>query len=65
MLRWFLLGLLLYGIGFGIHDGWLVVKWSQLLHEVGFTSVDPNKPMNWSELILDWTERSDSKAIHN
>jgi len=53
MLRWLLLGFLFYGIGVGLHDGWLVVKWSQFFHEIGFTSVDPEKPLKWSEFISD------------
>jgi len=52
MLRWLFLGLLLFGIGTGIRDGWLIVKWSQLLHNVGFTEVDPEKPMNWNKFIF-------------
>ena len=44
---------MIYGIGSGLRAGWLVVKWSQLLHEVGFTHIEPNKPMNWSEFFLD------------
>ena len=52
MLRWFLAGLVIYGIGTGFKSGWLVVKWSQLFHEVGFTSVDPEQPMNWEDFIF-------------
>ncbi|WP_320673736.1 4-hydroxythreonine-4-phosphate dehydrogenase [Prochlorococcus sp. MIT 1341] len=52
MLRWLFIGLLLFGFGRGLQNGWIVVKWSQFFHEVGFTDVDPNKPMNWSEFIL-------------
>tara|TARA_Y100001968_G_C19327320_1_gene702421 strand:+ start:973 stop:1158 length:186 start_codon:yes stop_codon:yes gene_type:complete len=53
MLRLLLLGFLIFGFSTGLKDGWLVIKWSQLLHQVGFESVDPQKPMNWSEFILD------------
>ncbi len=48
-----------------MREGWLVIKWSQLLHEVGFTSVDPNKPIDWSEFILDWTEGEKSNSMDN
>tara|TARA_Y100001968_G_C19420082_1_gene751277 strand:+ start:1830 stop:1982 length:153 start_codon:yes stop_codon:yes gene_type:complete len=44
---------MLYSIGIGLRNGWLVVKWSQLLHEVGFTNVDPKKPLDWQEFILE------------
>tara|TARA_Y100001968_G_scaffold285959_1_gene286301 strand:- start:1214 stop:1399 length:186 start_codon:yes stop_codon:yes gene_type:complete len=57
MLRWLLLGFLIYGIGTGMRDGWLIVKWSQLLHEIGFTSVDPDKPLDFSEFILERLEK--------
>ena len=61
MLRWLLLGFLLFGFGTGLRDGWLVVKWSQLLHNVGFTDIDPQQPMNWGEFILGDSERNSSK----
>ena len=43
----------------GLSDGWLIITWSQLFHNIGFTQVDPNKPMNWSEFLLNTLE-SDS-----
>ncbi len=42
----------------GLHDGWLVVKWSVLLHNIGFNQVDPQKPINWSEFIINSLEKS-------
>ena len=36
----------------GLTDGWLVIKWSVLFHNIGFTQVDPEKPINWSKLII-------------
>ena len=53
MFRWLLIGVLIYGIGTGLKDGWLVVKWSQFFHDAGFTSVDPNEPMDWNKFIMD------------
>ena len=44
----------------GFRDGWLVVKWSQLFHNIGFTQVDPNKPINWSELLINSLEKNSS-----
>ena len=52
MLRLFLLGSLIYGMVIGLRDGWLVIKWSRFFHSIGFTKVDPNKPMNWPDLIM-------------
>ncbi len=52
MFRLLLLIALVYGIGLGLRDGWLVIKWSQLLHNIGFEQVDPENPMNWSEFII-------------
>ena len=42
----------LSGIAIGLNDGWLIVRWSLLLHNIGFTQVDPEKPINWSEFII-------------
>ncbi len=44
----------------GLRDGWLVVKWSQLFHNIGFTHVDPNKPINWSEFLINSLEKDSS-----
>ncbi len=52
MLRLLFLVLLVYGIGTGIKDGWLTIKWSQLLHDVGFTEVDRDKPINWNDFLI-------------
>ena len=51
MLRTLFLGLLLFALAAGLRNGWMVVKWSQFFHDVGFTYIDPDKPINWSELI--------------
>ncbi len=46
-----------YGIAMGLNDGWLIVKWSKLFHNIGFTKVDPNKPMNWSYFLINILEK--------
>ena len=56
------LGFLLFGVTSGIRDGWLVVKWSQLFYQVGFTEVDPEKPLDWSEFFLGWLEKTGDKS---
>ncbi|WP_269622086.1 4-hydroxythreonine-4-phosphate dehydrogenase [Prochlorococcus marinus] len=61
MLRFLFLGLVIYGIAIGLRDGWLIVKWSQLFYNVGFSQVDPEKPMNWSEFIIDRLTENESK----
>ena len=45
----------------GLNDGWLIVKWSQLFHNIGFTHVDPNKQMNWSEFLINILEKESLK----
>ncbi len=40
-MRWFLLGLLLFGLGTGLRNGWFVVHWSQFLCDAGLTFIDP------------------------
>tara|TARA_B100001996_G_C18488086_1_gene526496 strand:- start:335 stop:496 length:162 start_codon:yes stop_codon:yes gene_type:complete len=52
MLRWFLIGILLYGIGTGLRDGWMVIHWSHFLNSIGFTNVDPQKPFNLEDYIF-------------
>ena len=52
MLRLLALIILVYGMALGLHDGWLVVRWSLLLHNIGFTQVEPDKPINWPEFIF-------------
>ena len=44
-----------------MREGWLVVKWSHFLHDVGFTSIDPEKPFNWSEFFVEMHERDAPK----
>jgi len=43
MLRTLLLGLLLFVLGAGIRNGWIILKWSQFFHDVGFTYIEPDK----------------------
>jgi len=57
MFRLLFLGFLCYGIVSGLNDGWLIVKWSQLFYNIGFTQVDPNKQMNWSEFFINILEK--------
>lgn len=52
MLRWLLLGLLLYGLVTALRKGWLEVQWQRLLDDAGFTVVDPDKPLELHELPL-------------
>ena len=41
----------------GMRDGWLVIKWSQFFHSIGFSKVDPNQPMIWSDFIINSLDR--------
>ena len=43
-----------------MREGWLVIKWSRFFNSIGFSKVDPNKPMNWTDFIIDNFDR-DSK----
>ncbi len=52
-----LLGFLIYGMVLGLRDGWMVIKWSQLFHNMGFSQVDPEKPLNWSDFVIDSLEK--------
>ena len=53
MLRILSLGLVIFALGAGFKNGWLVIKWSQFFHDIGYTSIDPKQPMNWSKFLLD------------
>ena len=35
MLRWLILGLLIYGLGTAFKNGWLEVQWQQLFEDAG------------------------------
>ncbi len=41
-----------------MRDGWLIIKWSRFFHSIGFTRVDPEKPMNWSDFIINNIDRN-------
>jgi hypothetical protein len=51
MLRWLLLGLVLYGLGAGIQKGWVEVRWHQMFYELGVPGVPlppPHDPADCS-----------------
>ena len=52
MLRWLLIGLLLYGLGTALRQGWLEVQWSQFLHDAGLTFIDPDQPLELHEMPM-------------
>ena len=52
MLRWLVIGLLLYGLGTALRQGWLEVRWSQFLHDAGLTFIDPDQPLELHELPM-------------
>ena len=56
-MRFLALIILVYGMALGLHDGWLVVRWSVLLHNIGFTQIEPDKPITWSEFIINSFEK--------
>ena len=59
MLRWLVIGLLLYGLGTAFREGWLEVQWSRLLHDAGLTFIDPERPLKFDEIPGLTPERSD------
>lgn len=60
MLRWLVIGLLLYGLGTALRQGWLEVQWSQFLHDAGLTFIDPDQPLELHELPMFKPERTQS-----
>ena len=49
MLRWLLLGLLIFGLGTAFENGWLEVQWEQLLQDAGLDVGDPDQPLRLHE----------------
>ena len=52
MLRWLLLGLLLFGLGTALRRGWLEVQWNQLLDDAGLKITEPGTQFDWQEFIF-------------
>lgn len=52
MLRWLLLGLLLYGLGTALRKGWIEVQWQRLFEDAGLTETDSDKPILLHELPM-------------
>jgi hypothetical protein len=52
MLRWLLLGLLLYGLGTALRTGWIEVQWQRLFEDAGLTETDSDKPIPLHELPM-------------
>ena len=62
MLRWLVIGLLLYGLGTALREGWLEVQWSRFLHDAGLTFIDPDQPLKLDQVPLLSPKRSDSDS---
>lgn len=62
MLRWLLIGLLLYGLGTALKQGWLEVQWSQFLYDAGLTFIDPDQPLQLHELPMFKPEKTESST---
>ena len=52
MLRWLLLGLLLYGLGTALLKGWIEVQWQRLLDDAGLTETDSDNPLTLHQLPM-------------
>ena len=46
MLRWLILGLLIYGLGTAFKNGWLEVQWQQLFEDAGLDLGDQKRPLH-------------------
>ena len=60
MLRWLVIGLLLYGLGTALRQGWLEVQWSRMLHDAGLNFIDPDQPLRLDRIPLLSPERTES-----
>jgi hypothetical protein len=52
MLRWLLLGLLLYGLGTALRKGWIEVQWQRVLDDARFTETGSDKPLPSHEMPM-------------
>tara|TARA_B100000131_G_scaffold323163_2_gene380222 strand:- start:333 stop:512 length:180 start_codon:yes stop_codon:yes gene_type:complete len=59
MLRLLLFIFVFYGIFTGLKDGWLIIKWSYLLHHAGFLQTQPDKPINWNQFLIKQFQKGD------
>ena len=62
MLRWLVIGLLLYGLGTALREGWLEVQWSRFLHDAGLNFIDPDQPLKLDQVPLFSPERSEPES---
>ena len=62
MLRLLVIGLLLYGLGTALRQGWLEVQWSRFLHDAGLTFIDPDRPLKLQEVPAISPERPGSAS---
>jgi len=62
MLRWLLLGLLIFGLITGLKKGWVIINWEKFFNDSGFSSVDPDRPFKLSDFIIDEIQ---SKSYEN
>jgi hypothetical protein len=46
MIRWLVIGLLLFGFVTGVRHGWLLVRWELLLHQLGVPFVPRPAPQS-------------------
>ena len=60
MLRLLVIGLLHYGLGTALREGWLEVRWSRFLHDAGLNFIDPERPLKLEEVPAFSPERSQS-----
>ena len=60
MLRWLVIGLLLYGLGTALRQGWLEVQWGRMLHDAGLNFIDPDQPLRLDRIPLLSPERTES-----
>ena len=49
MLRWLILGLLIYGLGTAFKNGWLEVQWQQLFEDAGLDLGEQKQPLRLYE----------------
>jgi uncharacterized membrane protein YedE/YeeE len=48
MLRWLIVGSLVFGLGTGFQRGWIKVDWVKMAADTNLPFLaDPNQPMRW------------------
>ena len=50
-MRLLILIFIMIGFSQGLNKNWIILNWSQFFHDIGFERVDPQKEIEWNQVI--------------